>query len=181
MIVQNSSSLSKVEASVANLCPHFATATQQNLVTLQEFITDQTKLSNLKGQVTTLLAGLMGEERITALGYPDKDILNILKQLLEMARCPTLESTEGCTSVCGSLETILSPNQVKYRLLKCELIVARMNISRLLEICIPDKEVWCRNRWSEKPIEDILSEIISDRNAGHTMTNQSSSTLASNR
>ena len=44
-----------------NLCPHFAAATQQNLVPLQEFVADQTRMTNLKGQVTTLLAGLMGE------------------------------------------------------------------------------------------------------------------------
>ena len=45
----------------SNLCPHFAAATQQNLVPLQEFVADQTRMTNLKGQVTTLLAGLMGE------------------------------------------------------------------------------------------------------------------------
>ena len=119
----------------------------------------------------------MGEEKVTALGYPDKDVLSILKNLLEMARCPTMEATEGCTTVCGRLEAILSPHQVKYRLLKCELIVARMNVNRLLEICIPDREVWVRNRWHDKYVEEILSEIISDRNGYTNMTTRGSESL----
>ena len=166
--------LSRIEASVANLCPHFAAATQQTPVTLKEFVDDQAQLSHLKGQMTTLLAGIMGEEKLTALGYPDKNSLHILKTLLEMARCPILHSTEGCTKVCRRLETILSPIQVKYRLLKCELIVARMNINRLLQICIPDKEVWMRSKWHEKRVEDILSDIISDHNGYLTSSSSSS-------
>ena len=173
--------LSRIEASVANLCPHFAAATQQTPVTLKEFVDDQAQLSHLKGQMTTLLAGIMGEEKLTALGYPDKNSLHILKTLLEMARCPILHSTEGCTKVCRRLETILSPIQVKYRLLKCELIVARMNINRLLEICVPDKEVWMRSKWHEKRVEDILSDIISDHNGYLTSSIGNSNLIVSSR
>ena len=131
--------------------------------------------------MTTLLAGIMGEEKLTALGYPDKNSLHILKTLLEMARCPILHSTEGCTKVCRRLETILSPIQVKYRLLKCELIVARMNINRLLEICVPDKEVWMRSKWHEKRVEDILSDIISDHNGYLTSSIGNSNLIVSSR
>ena len=109
------------------------------------------------------ISGLLLLEKLTSLGYPDKDVLIILKNLLEMARCQTFESNVGCTSVCDRLESILSPNQVKYRRLKCELTVAKLNIHRLLEICIPDKDVWTNHKWHEKSTEEILKEIVSDR------------------
>ena len=109
------------------------------------------------------ISGLFLSEKLTSLGYPDKDVLIILKNLLEMARCQTFESNVGCTSVCDRLESILSPNQVKYRRLKCELTVAKLNIHRLLEICIPDKDVWTNHKWHEKSTEEILKEIVSDR------------------
>lgn len=153
----------RVEATLTSLCPHFAAATQTSPVALSEFVSDQAVLATIKVQLTTLLAGLMGEEKLTAIGYPDKDILTILNCLLQMARVQVLEPTEGCTSVCPRLEAVLAPNQVKYRLLKCQLTVARMNIARLLEICVPDKRLWGRNKWTEKSVEVILNEIISDQ------------------
>ena len=117
----------------------------------------------LKPDFKFAISGHFLLEKLTSLGYPDKDVLIILKNLLEMARCQTFESNVGCTSVCDRLELILSPNQVKYRRLKCELTVAKLNIHRLLEICIPDKDVWTNHKWHEKSTEEILKEIVSDR------------------
>ena len=140
---------------IATLCPHFAEATQTSTVGLNEFLGDQTILSTLKVQLATLLAGLMGEEKLTMLGYPDKDILMVLKSVLQMAKCQVVESNEFCTSVCQQLEAVLAPTQVKYRKQKCELAAARLNIRRLLEICLPE------HRWSKKTaIEDLLGQII---------------------
>ena len=147
---------------ISTLCPHFAEATQTSqAIGLNEFLHDQTLLATLKVQLATLLAGLMGEEKLTALGYPDKDILFVLKRVLEMAKCQVVEANEFCTSVCQKLEAVLAnPTQVKYRKQKCQLSAARLNISRLLEICLPDQGVWRHQQWSEKPIEDILHQII---------------------
>ena len=147
-------------SNITNLCPHFAEATQTSPISLNEFLSEQTVLATLKVQLATLLAGLMGEEKLTALGYPDKDILFVLKTVLEMAKCQVVEANAFCTSVCQKLETVLAPTQVKYRKQKCELSAARLNIGRLLEICLPDQHVWKHQHWSEKPIEDILNQII---------------------
>ncbi len=37
-------------------------------------------------QVTNLIANILGEERLAALGFPDTDILDILHAVLESAR-----------------------------------------------------------------------------------------------
>lgn len=160
---------------ISTLCPHFAEATQTSeAIGLNEFLHDQSLLATLKVQLATLLAGLMGEEKLTALGYPDKDILFVLKRVLEMAKCQVVEANEFCTSVCQKLEVVLAnPTQVKYRKQKCELSAARLNISRLLEICLPDQDSshgrhgWRHQQRSEKPIEDILNQIIQ---SGHVST-----------
>jgi hypothetical protein len=164
LLLLSSDNQGRAEAALTSLCPHFAAATQTSPVSLNEFVADQAILATLKVQLTTLLVGLLGEDRLTALGYPDKDILPVLNSVLEMACCRWLEPTEGCTSVCPRLEVILAPNQVKFRLLKCQVKVARANIGQLLEICVPDKRLWAQNKWNDKPIEVILSEIISEQN-----------------
>ena len=37
--------------------------------------------------------------------------------------------------------------------------MARANILRLLEICIPSPAVWSKRGWDGKPVEDILADI----------------------
>ena len=65
---------------------------------------------------------------------------------------------------------MLNHTQVKYRKLKSQLAVARLNTVRLLEICLPDQRLWKQNKWLEKPVETVLAEIISggDVAANHT-------------
>ena len=48
-------------------------------------------------QVTNLIANILGEERLSALGFPDTDILDILHAVLESARLKpySLEDTEA--------------------------------------------------------------------------------------
>ena len=48
-------------------------------------------------QITNLIANILGEERLSALGYPDTDILDILHAVLESARLKpySLEDTEA--------------------------------------------------------------------------------------
>ena len=59
---------------------------------------------------------------------------------------------------------MLNHTQVKYRKLKSQLAVGRLNTVRLLEICLPDQRLWKQNKWLEKPVETVLAEIISGDN-----------------
>ena len=121
-------------------------------------------MATLKVELASLLAGLLGEGRLTALGYPDTDILSILKSLLQMTQ--SLENHEdNCGSSCNRLEFVLNPTQVKYQKLKCQLAVARLNTMRLLEICLPDQKLWREKKWTEKPVEVVLAEIIKEANS----------------
>ena len=150
----------KVNHVWTNLCPHFAAATQSNTsITLDDFLYDEATLATLKIELTSLLTGLLNEKRMAAIGYPEKDILTILKSLLKMAQCQPVQ--EGCSPACARLESVLNHTQVKYRKLKSQLAVARLNTVRLLEICLPDQRLWKQNKWLEKPVETVLAEIIS--------------------
>ena len=141
-----------------NLCPHFATATQSKSISLDDFLFDEASLATLKVELTSVVAGLLGEGQLTALGYPDKDIFHILEVLLNMAGCRGAK--EECNSACSRLETVLNPTQLKYRRLKAQLAASRVNSLKLLEICLPDQKLWRRNNWTDKAIETILAEII---------------------
>jgi len=150
----------KVNHVWTNLCPHFAAATQSNSsITLDDFLYDEATLSTLKVELLSLITGLLGEHRMVALGYPEKDILSILKSLLKMAQCQPVQ--ESCSPACARLESVLNSTQVKYRKLRSQLAAVRLNTVRLLEICLPDPRLWKQNKWHEKPIETILAEIIS--------------------
>ena len=83
-----------------NLCPHFAAATQSNTsITLDDYLYDEATLSTLKIELTSLLTGLLNEKRMAVIGYPEKDILTILKSLLKMAQCQPVQ--EGCSPACA--------------------------------------------------------------------------------
>ena len=90
----------KVNHVWTNLCPHFAAATQSNTsITLDDYLYDEATLSTLKIELTSLLTGLLNEKRMAAIGYPEKDILTILKSLLKMAQCQPVQ--EGCSPACA--------------------------------------------------------------------------------
>lgn len=149
----------KVNHVWTNLCPHFAAATQSQSISLDDFLYDEATLSTLKVELASLLTGLLGEHKLVAIGYPEKDILTLLKSLLKMAKCQPVQ--ESCSPACARLESVLNQTQVKYQKLKSQLAAARLNTVRLLEICLPDQRLWKQNKWHEKPIETILAEIIS--------------------
>ena len=54
-------------------------------------------LQCIQVQITNLIANILGEERLAALGFPDTDILDILHAVLESARLKpySLEDTEA--------------------------------------------------------------------------------------
>ncbi len=149
-----------------SLCPHLAAATRK-AIGLNEYVADQAILATLKVQLTTVMMGLLGEDRLTAMGYPDKDILQVLRGVLELASCRNkwYEINETCTGLCPRLEVSLPTNQVRFQTLRCELRVARQNIRQLIEICVPDPDVWRRNKWHGQPVEAILSKIISEESS----------------
>lgn len=148
----------------ANVCPHLASATLP-AISLSEYAADQATLATLKVQLTTLLVGLLGESRLTAMGSPDTDILNVLHSVLELAKCQSVNGTDGCTPLCPQISSSLNQVQLKFRVLKREIAMARHNINKLLEICVPDATVWEQNQWHAKTVESVLSEIISEQNS----------------
>ena len=129
-------------------CAHAAAATLPPL-SLVEHAEDQAKLANLKVQLTNLLVSLFGEARLTEMGFPEKDILAILKSVLEAARAPVEDGRGRCAG--GGVEgdggggccdnnngVSVSATQVKFRELRRGIAGARKNVRRLLEICVPD-------------------------------------------
>ncbi len=69
-----------------SLCPHKA-AVSLTPLSLVEHAADQARLVNLKVQLTNLMVSLMGGETwLTERGYPEKDILALLRSVLEAAR-----------------------------------------------------------------------------------------------
>jgi hypothetical protein len=53
----------------------------------------------------------------------------------------------------------LPQNQLRYKLLRREIFVARKNVEKLLKSMDPVK--WELNGWSKKSIEAVLNEILS--------------------
>ncbi len=162
--IKTSSNSSKSEASgsgsginstIVNLCPHFAAATQTTPIPAEEHLLDQATLATLKVELATLLSGLVGSATLQDLGYPNKDILDILHYLI-----PPKGDSCSMDATCSRLEAILNPVQLKYRKLKSELASARLCTVQLLEMCLPERRLWRIRRWDEKPVETILAEII---------------------
>ena len=152
----NSNSISK---RTKKSCAH-TEATELIPITLVEHANDQAKLANLKVQLTNLLVSLLGEARLTEMGYPETDILSLLGSVLEAARCPARRPDEDCVEGCKVTSSAsANSNQFKFRRLRREIDSARFNVRRLLEICIPEETVWLRNGWDSKEVEEVLREI----------------------
>ena len=49
--------------------------------------------------------------------------------------------------------------QSGHRIIKTRIDVLKANISKLLRICVPDKEKWAEFGWDGKTIDDILNEL----------------------
>ena len=151
-------------------CAHKAALTLPPL-SLVEHAADQAKLANLKVQLTNLMVSLLGEARLTEMGYPEKDILILLKSVLEAARAP-IESRQECGEDCankGNDDATTSAAQIKFRELRIEIRAAKKNVRRLLEICVPDSGAWSRRGWEGKDVEDILQDV-SERGMGSQTT-----------
>jgi hypothetical protein len=138
------------------VCAHKAAATLPPL-SLVEHAADQAKVANLKVLVTNMMVSLFGEARLTEMGYPEKDILILLKSVLEAARANVEAGNETCGSDCEGAPP--ASGQVKFRELRLEIGAARRNVRRLLEICYPDTE---KRKWNGKTVEEIL-EVVSVR------------------
>lgn len=161
-----------------NLCPHFAAATQTRPIPLDDFLYDQATLATLKIELASLIAGIIGEDKLTSLGYPDTDILSIAQTLLQMTQGSCRRVEEGCSGACVRLESVLNTTQLKYQKLKTQLAVGRLNTMRLLEICLPNQRIWSEKKWLEKPMEVILGEIIHEAAHGNVNNlNPSSSVI----
>lgn len=143
------------------LCPHFDAATGSRPLTLDDFLFDQSSLATLKVELASLMMMLLGQNRLIALGYPDKDILSLLANVLKQAGSGSSSGKEECSSACTRLETVIHPQELKYRRMKARLASARIDTHRFLEICLPDERLWRRRDWRQKSIETILAEILS--------------------
>lgn len=160
-----------------NLCPHFAAATQTRPIPLDDFLYDQATLDTLKIELASLIAAIIGEDKLTNLGYPDTDILSITQTLLQMTQGSCRRVEEGCSRACTRLEAVLNSTQLKYQKLKTQLAVGRLNTMRLLEICLPDQRLWSEKKWLEKPMEVILAEIIHEAAAAQPNVNKDPSSV----
>ncbi|TRY71867.1 hypothetical protein TCAL_09596 [Tigriopus californicus] len=142
-----------IKADLAYNCPHVE-ATTLPAVSLIEHANDASRLSTMKGQLTNLMVSLLGESRITNMGYPETDILDVLSRVLSGAKREVISAEDDCTEFCRRFE---ESTQLRFRKLKREIIAARKNIQSFLEICGNNK---LREQWKSKSVEDILQDIL---------------------
>lgn len=142
-----------IKADLAYNCPHVE-ATTLPAVSLIEHANDMARLSKMKVQLTNLMVSLLGESRITNMGYPGTDILDILGTVLSGAKREVISADDDCNECCRRFEESI---QMRFRKLKREVIAARKNIQSFLEICGNSK---LREQWKSKSVEDILQDII---------------------
>ena len=143
---------------VSKKCPH-QEAESLSKLSMIDHAGDQTKMANLKQQLTSLLVSLLGEKRLGEMGYPDTDILKLLKSVLEAARGQVSTAEDDCAKENEKCKHDSGSTQVKYRLARREIEDSRINIRRLLEICVPNDSIWTKYGWKSKSVEDILFDI----------------------
>eukprot|EP00095_Tigriopus_kingsejongensis_P004305 maker-scaffold346_size200932-snap-gene-1.19 protein:Tk04305 transcript:maker-scaffold346_size200932-snap-gene-1.19-mRNA-1 annotation:"sporulation protein" len=148
-----------VQVGLAYNCPHIEAATLP-AVSLLEHASDEARLATLKVQLTNLMVTLLGEARITQMGYPDTDILAVLKTVLSDAPSRVASISDDCTESCQCFGDSL---QLRFRKLKRKLLTTRRNIQSFLEICV-NQDIW--SQWKNKPVEDVLQDIM-QRGVGH--------------
>ncbi|XP_076056606.1 uncharacterized protein LOC143034437 [Oratosquilla oratoria] len=95
------------------------------------------KEENFMHSVIRVLQALMGAERITKMGYPQVSVDDIVMQTV------TLVGSQPCIE--PSLSSI---DRVK------------VNLRLMLELCVPDNNMWMKFGWKGKSIEDIINEFL---------------------
>jgi hypothetical protein len=53
--------------------------------------------------------------------------------------------------------------QIRFKRLRRQISAARRNVELLLRICITDRQIWIRNGWDGRRIEEVLQHILTDQ------------------
>ena len=68
------------------MCPHDA-AHKLQPIPLPKFARDQLDLISLQAKLGYVLLGIIGEKRLAMFGYPKSSVIQILKRILNLAKC----------------------------------------------------------------------------------------------
>ena len=69
------------------------------------------------------------------------------------------EETRFCTEHCKSLSGALNKHQLSARLTQLKIHILRINIAKLLRVCVPDAKKWTEFEWDGKTVEEILEDL----------------------
>ena len=70
-----------------------------------------------------------------------------------------VDETSFCTEHCKSLSNTLDKHQLAGRLTQLKIHVLRLNIGKLLRVCVPDAKKWTEFGWDGKTVEYILEDL----------------------
>jgi len=144
---------------------------------LAEMAKDRLRLATMQARLSYVMLGLLGEKRLTSLGYPDKrTAVGVLHVVLAMARTKVVEENYNCAENCQTSQEESDSEQLSFRILQRKIRVLRANIGRLLCVTVPARYVsvssvrpfWSllivRSKWSDfgwdgKGVEEILDML----------------------
>eukprot|EP00092_Neocalanus_flemingeri_P020674 GFUD01022404.1.p1 GENE.GFUD01022404.1~~GFUD01022404.1.p1 ORF type:complete len:488 (-),score=106.01 GFUD01022404.1:146-1486(-) len=138
------------------LCPCEA-ARRLPSIEPEENANDEAHFTYFICHLTGVMKHLLGEGRLTQLGYPSLSGQEVLGKVLRLTGTPVTREDGLCTEACKvdkELEV-----QRNFRLMKSRLIAIEMNTEAFLKICTPDQEIWEKFGWRDKTVLEIITEI----------------------
>jgi len=139
------------------LCPCEA-ARRLTKITVEENAADEAHLANFTAKLTGLLTKLLGERRLTQLGFPEISGQEVLEKVLRLTGTTITREDNLCTENCKVEKD--RELQRKYRFLKSRIIALEMNTEAFLKICTPDEEIWEKFGWRGKKVTEIITKIV---------------------
>ncbi len=122
------------------VCPHAAASTLPP-ISLVSAAADAAALAAVKARTTALLVSLLGEARLIEMGSPEKNVLCLLKSVLEAAGATVARMEDACGESCGEGEDddAVMTKQVRLRMVRSETAAAEKNLQSLQAICGQDQ------------------------------------------
>ncbi len=103
--------------------------TPSNKISLIEHAADVATLNNLRVQVTALLAHFIGEDKLRAMGCPEKDVLSVLEEVL-LEKRPEKKQFDIVECDRGELHE----EQTRFRRVRGEVADAEANMKKFIEV-----------------------------------------------
>ena len=129
-----------------------------------EYPAEEAKLAKLKEWAAKLLGLFMGEAKLSRWGYPDKDILDILAGVLKEAKIEpfTAESIINGLGTAHGDPIAAAADDFKAKVIRYRrtIYAVKANLKLLLCLLVPDQRLWKEYQWDNKPIDEILGEIM---------------------